>query len=192
MCRKDLQTILEDPDFEETLKRARYFATSLKRKYEHLDGIVEPEDVVQMAIKRILSGERHWDPNSQLDFIYYFFGVIKSIYSAETKKSYIRFVEVNDSNIKDLNIERHYLDDLDFLKSAYQHLKIKHPELAEFFITATNHAVNTEWNNGDIARAMGISLSTYCKRRDKILGIIAEWKEMDSRMRSIMIGDDNA
>ncbi len=131
-------------------------------------------EIVQTAIEKTYSGERTWKPDI-CDLPHHLRMTIRSLYSSEVKKLGTRraFARMERAGPTDANNAARAQERLDDLRDVLRKLRSAEPELAEFFLKASQFLLNGCDSEGEVASMMGLSPSQFSKRKARIAEIVA-------------------
>lgn len=172
--------LISKAKWEDARRRAFLYAMYIRSYHPLGDVLADPDEVVQTAVEKLLSGEREWQPE-RCSLTQFLCGVVRSLHDNHANKLVRRMqeadkLEVEMDELSDIDAARYKEEDLDFMRGAHRYLKNNYPELAEFFILAANFAASGCETEGEIADALGLSQSAYTKRKQRVWERVYEWR----------------
>lgn len=131
-------------------------------------------EIVQTAIEKTFSGERTWKPDI-CDLPHHLRMTIRSLYNSEVKKLGTRraYARMERAGSGDANAMARAQERLDDLRDLLRKLKANDPDLAEFFLKASQLLLDGCDTEGEVASMMGLSPSQFSKRKARISEVIA-------------------
>ena len=138
-------------------------------------GLAQMErEIVQTAIEKTFSGERTWKPDI-CDLPHHLRMTIRSLYSSEVKKLGTRraYARMERAGPADAMVTARAQEQLDDLRDVLCKLKEVEPELAEFFLKASQLLLDGCDTEGEVASMMGLSPSQFSKRKARIAEVVS-------------------
>lgn len=176
-----IQALLEDADWQDLRKRGFYFACKLRSQSPQGLQRPEPDDVVNMAVAKIWSGDRKWNPE-KVPLLIMLFGTVRGVYHNELKKIRQNLLQLNEEAHQIIYLESYAFsyEDINFIRKAFQYLKSHNPSLAEFYARANKLLAKDCATDAEVADRMGMSRPAFFKQKEKIRKLIEEWRNDDA------------
>lgn len=188
---------LESADWTRIRKEALYYAMNLERRFNVQVKVAE--DVVQQALLAVCSQTRFWDRRRVPELRHFVFGAVRSEFSNSARKSlrerdaifsyfseFATIVRHRDSKVQSgmtkplsdpslnptLAMERTQI-----LREVITQLKSKDADIFEYYENCERYGLFDGVPQKDVADKMGITPSTFSKRKSKLVKAVEEIME---------------
>ncbi|MEE9442831.1 MAG: hypothetical protein V3V99_09220 [candidate division Zixibacteria bacterium] len=177
----DIKEKLYNLDWESILPKLYAYAYAYCN-YPGMQASTSPEDLVNEAVLRVLSGKRKWDPHSDPDILIFMkFSVIKSMTNQawnsvkKRKECYNKITEKESENTAQRKMDEHDREELykGYMDEIEDRLKDNDDLLLLFYATQEGN-----YSNIDLAKALGKDVKDVCNMKKRMGRKIADLKKI--------------